>query len=143
MNNKLSKLFSNYADCQKSLLTMPHRESFEIELCKTGYDVYRINIGLQWNQEVPRPDNHYILPEGVIPNYIEYDVFLVPRHDYDEQIVQQISSSVQAPTIQVDDIGAVPDETQYPFGWAKNISESSEEFVAYWKMILNQHARFL
>lgn len=143
MTNKLSKMFSNYANCKKSLLTMPHRELFEVELCKTGYDVYRINMGIKWDQKVPRPDNHYILPEGVIPNYIEYDIFLVPHHNYDEQIVQQISSSIQVPTIQVDDIGAIPDKTQYPFGWAKNISESSQEFVEYWKMILNQHARFL
>jgi glutaredoxin len=122
---------------------MPHRETFEIELCKTGYDVYRINTGVQWNQKSPRPDNHYILPEGVIPNYIAYDIFLIPHHQYDDHIIKQISSNIQVPTIQVDDIGAVSDGSQYPFGWAKNISESSEEFVAYWKMILKQHARFL
>lgn len=139
--NRIENMFLSYADLQKSIITMPHRESFEIELCKTGYDVYRIHTGSQWNQEVKRPDNHYILPQGVIPNYIKYNLFLVPCHDYDSAMIQNIANQLQVPTIQIDDIGAIPNNQEEPFGWAKNIPEDSDKFVEYWKTILDKHAR--
>ena len=143
-HNRINKMFLHYANKKKSLITMPHTESFEVELCKTGFDVYRINTGAEkWNKEVARPENHFILPIGEIPSYINFNIFLVPSHSYDENIVQQISSGIRLPTIQIDDIQAIPPGKPFPFGWAKNIDESSKDFIDYWKETLNIHARYV
>ena len=38
--NRINTMFLHYADVKKSVIIMPHTESFEVELCKTGYDIY-------------------------------------------------------------------------------------------------------
>lgn len=142
--NRINTMFLHYADVKKSVITMPHTESFEVELCKTGYDIYRLNVNNEpWSEDVPRPENHFILSHGDIPSYINYNLFLVPCHKYDENIVKNVSEILNIPTIQVDDIQAIPPGRPCPFGWAKNIDESSKDFVSYWKETLEKHARYV
>ena len=143
-NIQTKNIFSLYADTKIPILIMPHGEDFDLALCDLGYEVYRVNIGEEWNQEINRPENHYILPIGEIKKCINYAAFIVPCHKYEPKIVQSISDGLNIPTIQVDDIGAIKDGDPVPFGWAKNIEPSSPEFKNYWSELLEQHiyARF-
>ncbi len=43
--NSISDIFDQYAQVKPNIMTMPYKESFELALCKTGFSIYRINLG--------------------------------------------------------------------------------------------------
>lgn len=140
MNNIVTKdVFSIYGQKKKAILVMPYSEDFDLALCDLGYEVYRVNTGEEWNQDISRPDNHYILPLGEIKKCIHYSIFVVPCHKYDPNIVENISQNLNIPTIQVDDIGAIKDGDPVPFGWAKKIETNNPEFKSYWSELIETH----
>ena len=42
--NSISNLFDEYAQVKPNIITMPYKESFEIDLCKTGFYIYINNF---------------------------------------------------------------------------------------------------
>lgn len=137
MHNPIGRLFSQYGQKRKpNILILSHDEKWESALCKLNINLYRIKLGnAGWDEQYERPENHYILPENTIEPQINYDVLIIPNHKYPQQLVQQISQSVQIPTIQVNDIGLekLPDES-----WIENIDPSTDKFTEEWDKKLTQ-----
>lgn len=140
--NKISYFFHTYYNSISqnniNIIMMPTNEEFEVELCKTGYNIYRINMGQDWNKDIIRPENHYILPIGEIKTSINYDVFLIPRQDYKENLIAQISNGIESTIIKIDTINKYINNDM-PYGWAKNINYHSPEFIPYWKNLIHEY----
>ena len=88
--NSISNLFDEYAQVKPNIITMPYKESFEIALCKTGFSIYRINLGKDWDTSFSRPENHYITSPGEINLCISPKLFLVPCSAYPQDTVMKI-----------------------------------------------------
>lgn len=130
MHNPIELLMQKYANNKIVALTFPHKEIWEIALCKLGIDLYRINLGgSSWDENYKRPENHYIMPENTIEPQINYSVLIIPHHQYPEQLVSQIHQAVNLPTIQVNDVNMkeLPEA-----GWIENIDPSTVEFGQEW-----------
>lgn len=124
-------------NCDKNhsvnLLVMPSKEDFEIALCKTGSNIYRVNLGTKWDESKERPDNHFILPEASINNIITYDFLIIPNQHYPQEILSKIVQYIQTKVIRV-----VPDAPEHVSGAAKDFDTYDDKFVEYWnKIILN------
>ncbi len=137
--NSISDIFDQYAQVKPKIMTMPYKESFELALCKTGFSIYRINLGKEWDNNISRPENHYITSPGEINLFINPKLFLVPCSAYPKDTVMKIAEVFKVPTIQIDWDGNYKEEP--PFGWAKGISENDQNFVTYWKDLINNYTR--
>ena len=83
LNNSTKRIIS-ITNKQKpefyNILTFPTHERYETQLCKTGHNFYSFHLPnlKKWNSDqLPTPDNYYILPEENICEYIDYDFILV------------------------------------------------------------------
>ena len=85
-----------------NILTFPTHERYESQLAKTGHNFYSFHVqgGKKWNEDqVTVPENYYILPEGTIPSYIDYDLILVQSKFWQYQYMQQINQALRLPVI--------------------------------------------
>ena len=140
MYNNIEKIFQRYLNTEAlKIIMLPSRESFEVELCKTGADIYVINNERSWDEKYDRPSNHFILPLSSINTELNYDLFIVPSMDYSKDTIHQVQSRLIIPTIIVDDKNSYQGKEVY--GIAKNIPESSPDFLEYWSTIINNYTR--
>lgn len=85
-----------------NILTFPTHERYETQLCKTGHNFYsfRVENAPRWKKDqVPIPENYYILPEGTLVNNISYDFILIQSKFWQFQIAQQLNQILSLPTI--------------------------------------------
>ena len=61
MNNVISHMFSCCShDHDLNILVMPCSEDFDIQLAELGFNIYRINLQNNWDENKARPSNHFI-----------------------------------------------------------------------------------
>ena len=85
-----------------NILTFPTHERYESQLAKTGHNFYSFHVpnGKKWNKDqVDVPENYYILPEGQLPSYIDFDLILVQSKFWQYQYMQRLNQMLQLPVI--------------------------------------------
>ena len=136
MNNVISHMFSCCShDHDLNILVMPCSEDFDIQLAELGFNIYRINLQNNWDENKARPSNHFILPEGTLHMMVKYDIFIIPNLPYDQEMLAKIAQAASTKIIQVKDIK----EGQESFGIARDIEPSDEKFKDYWKNTILKH----
>ena len=85
-----------------NILTFPTHERYETQLAKTGHNFYAFQHpkGKHWNYEqlIP-PANYHILPDGMLPDYIDYDMILVQSKFGQYQVAMEINQRLKLPLI--------------------------------------------
>lgn len=90
---------------QYNILTFPTHERYETQLAKTGHNFYSFHLKdlKKWNsQQVQIPNNYYILPEGEICPYINYNFILSQSKFWQYQAAKQIQQSLKIPIISLE-----------------------------------------
>ena len=85
-----------------NILTFPTHERYETQLCKTGHDFYsfRMQGQKQWNKEqVPVPENYYIMPMDNVVRFVDFDFMLVQSKFWQYQVAMEIQKTVPVPII--------------------------------------------
>jgi hypothetical protein len=85
-----------------NILTFPTHERYETQLAKTGHNFYSFHHkgSKKWNtDQLPIPENYYVLPEDSLPHYIAYDAILVQSKYWQYQAAQQINKQLGLPII--------------------------------------------
>jgi glycosyltransferase involved in cell wall biosynthesis len=85
-----------------NILTFPTHERYESQLAKTGHNFYSFNLEnmKKWNKDqIKPPENYYILPEGDLCEFINYDFILVQSKFWQFQVAQQINQRLGIPII--------------------------------------------
>lgn len=90
---------------QYNILTFPTHERYETELAKTGHQFYSFHLpkSKKWNQEqVTVPSNYFILPEGDVCSYLNYDFILSQSKFWQFQAAKKIQESIRIPIISLE-----------------------------------------
>jgi len=85
-----------------NILTFPTHERYESQLAKTGHNFYSFNLEKmkKWNKDqIKPPKNYYILPEGELCEFINYDFILVQSKFWQFQAAQQINERLGIPIV--------------------------------------------
>ena len=85
-----------------NILTFPTHERYETQLCKTGHDFYSFSTdeSKKWNKEqVPVPENYYIMPSNNVVRFVDFDFILVQSKFWQYQVAMEIVKSLPLPVM--------------------------------------------
>jgi len=113
-NNTVSRIIdiTNLDKKEKyNILTFPTHERYETSLCKTGHELYSLNIQnmKKWNSDqTPIPANYHILPENQICDYLNYDFILVQSKFGQFQLAKDINQQLSLPIVCLEHTMPIP-----------------------------------
>lgn len=110
INNSVSRLIdiaNNGRDKKDkyNILTFPTHERYETQLAKTGHNFYSFHLPnlKKWNvEQLPVPENYYILPEQELCSYIKYDFILSQSKFWQFQVAIELNSRLNLPIISLE-----------------------------------------